>query len=113
MLYNDLLRNTTLSTDYGVKEVDEIGVVKGLTQAQEKEIGKLHGFTYNEDKKQTQSKKSETDSKDNKETKTESKNEPKKQSTKTQQNKTTPKKTTTTKTTDNKTTKTTNTKQSK
>lgn len=109
MLYNDLLRNTTLSTDYGVKEVDEIGVVKGLTQAQEKEIGKLHGFTYNEDKKQTQSKKSETDSKDNKE----SKNEPKKQSTKTQQNKTTPKKTTTTKTTDNKTTKTTNTKQSK
>lgn len=103
MLYNDLLRNTTLSTDYGVKEVDEIGVVKGLTQAQEKEIGKLHGFTYNEDKKQTQSKKSETDSKD----------EPKKQSTKTQQNKTTPKKTTTTKTTANKTTKTTNTKQSK
>lgn len=103
MLYNDLLRNTTLSTDYGVKEVDEIGVVKGLTQAQEKEIGKLHGFTYNEDKKQTQSKKSETDSKD----------EPKKQSTKTQQSKTTPKKTTTTKTTANKTTKTTNTKQSK
>lgn len=103
MLYNDLLRNTTLSTDYGVKEVDEIGVVKGLTQAQEKEIGKLHGFTYNEDKKQTQSKKSETYSKD----------EPKKQSTKTQQNKTTPKKTTTTKTTANKTTKTTNTKQSK
>lgn len=103
MLYNDLLRNTTLSTDYGVKEVDEIGVVKGLTQAQEKEIGKLHGFTYNEDKKQTQSKKSETDSKD----------EPKKQSTKTQQNKTTPKKTTTTKTTANKATKTTNTKQSK
>lgn len=110
MLHNDLLRNTTLSTDYGVKEVDEIGVVKGLTQAQEKEIGKLHGFTYNEDKKQSQKqpKKSETDSKDNKETKTESKNESKKQSTKTQQNKTT-----TTKTTANKTTKTTDTKQSK
>lgn len=80
MLYNELLRNTTLSTDYGIKDVDEIGVVKGLTKTQEKEISNLRGFIYKEDAKQEQKK--ETTTNTAKEKQDDKKEEPKSKTTK-------------------------------
>ncbi|WNM50603.1 hypothetical protein Alsa1_CDS0253 [Staphylococcus phage Alsa_1] len=58
MLYNNYLRNTTLSTDYGVKDVDSKGVIQGLTKEQEQKLGELVGFTYYQDKEQKTTKKS-------------------------------------------------------
>ena len=58
MLYNNYLRNTTLSTDYGVKDVDSKGVIQGLTKEQEQKLGELVGFTYYQEKEQKTTKKS-------------------------------------------------------
>lgn len=86
MLIHETLRNTTLSTDYKVVDVDSKGLITGLTEEQEKEVAKLNGFTFIQDKKET-TKKEEP-----------KKTEPKKTTTR----KTTPKKTTTTKKTSTK-----------
>lgn len=95
MLYNELLRNTTLSTDYGIKNVDSKGVIEGLTDEQEKEIGKLKGFEYTQSKQQEKPKETP---------KQESKQENKKETTQskaTQSKKKTTSKTTSTKTKEN------------
>ena len=81
MLIHETLRNTTLSTDYKVVDVDSKGLITGLTEEQEKEVAKLNGFTFIQDKKEEPKKE-----------------EPKKTTTR----KTTPKKTTTTKKTSTK-----------
>ena len=86
MLIHETLRNTTLSTDYKVVDVDSKGLITGLTEEQEKEVAKLNGFTFIQDKKE-EPKKEEP-----------KKEEPKKTTTR----KTTPKKTTTTKKTSTK-----------
>lgn len=86
MLIHETLRNTTLSTDYKVVDVDSKGLITGLTEEQEKEVAKLNGFTFIQDKKEP-TKKEEP-----------KKEEPKKTTTR----KTTPKKTTTTKKTSTK-----------
>lgn len=86
MLIHETLRNTTLSTDYKVVDVDSKGLITGLTEEQEKEVAKLNGFTFIQDKKE-EPKKEEP-----------KKTEPKKTTTR----KTTPKKTTTTKKTSTK-----------
>lgn len=86
MLIHETLRNTTLSTDYKVVDVDSKGLITGLTEEQEKEVAKLNGFTFIQDKKE-EPKKQEP-----------KKEEPKKTTTR----KTTPKKTTTTKKTSTK-----------
>ena len=77
MLYNNYLRNTTLSTDYGVKDVDSKGVIQGLTKEQEQKLGELVGFTYYQEKEQKTTKKSNNNTAEKpKETETD---EPKKQ----------------------------------
>ncbi len=91
MLIHETLRNTTLSTDYKVVDVDSKGLITGLTEEQEKEVAKLNGFTFIQDKKET-TKKEEPKKEEPKKT------EPKKTTTR----KTTPKKTTTTKKTSTK-----------
>ena len=91
MLIHETLRNTTLSTDYKVVDVDSKGLITGLTEEQEKEVAKLNGFTFIQDKKQ-EPKKQEPKKEEPK------KEEPKKTTTR----KTTPKKTTTTKKTSTK-----------
>lgn len=92
MLVHDTLRNTKLSTDYKVVDVDSKGLITGLNNEQEKELGKLNGFTFKEDTKKQETKKQEP--------KVEEKKEEPKEETK----KPTPKKTTTRKTTTRKTT---------
>lgn len=87
MLVHETLRNTTLSTDYKVVDVDSKGLIIGLTEEQEKEIAKLNGFTFIQDKKEPVKKEEPK------------KEEPKKPTT---TRKTTPKKTTTTKKTNTK-----------
>lgn len=91
MLIHETLRNTTLSTDYKVVDVDSKGLITGLTEEQEKEVAKLNGFTFIQDKKE-EPKKQEPKKQEPK------KEEPKKTTTR----KTTPKKTTTTKKTSTK-----------
>ena len=91
MLIHETLRNTTLSTDYKVVDVDSKGLITGLTEEQEKEVAKLNGFTFIQDKKE-EPKKEEPKKEEPK------KEEPKKTTTR----KTTPKKTTTTKKTSTK-----------
>ena len=91
MLIHETLRNTTLSTDYKVVDVDSKGLITGLTEEQEKEVAKLNGFTFIQDKKEP-TKKEEPKKEEPKKT------EPKKTTTR----KTTPKKTTTTKKTSTK-----------
>lgn len=91
MLIHETLRNTTLSTDYKVVDVDSKGLITGLTEEQEKEVAKLNGFTFIQDKKE-EPKKQEPKKEEPK------KEEPKKTTTR----KTTPKKTTTTKKTSTK-----------
>ena len=96
MLIHETLRNTTLSTDYKVVDVDSKGLITGLTEEQEKEVAKLNGFTFIQDKKQ-EPKKQEPKKQEPK------KEEPKKEEPKkTTTRKTTPKKTTTTKKTSTK-----------
>lgn len=96
MLIHETLRNTTLSTDYKVVDVDSKGLITGLTEEQEKEVAKLNGFTFIQDKKE-EPKKQEPKKQEPK------KEEPKKEEPKkTTTRKTTPKKTTTTKKTSTK-----------
>lgn len=97
MLVHDTLRNTKLSTDYKVVDVDSKGLITGLNNEQEKELGKLNGFTFKEDAKKQAPKKQETK-------KQEPKVEENKEEPKEETKKTTPKKTTTRKTTTRKTT---------
>lgn len=92
MLVHETLRNTTLSTDYKVVDVDSKGLIIGLTEEQEKEIAKLNGFTFIQDKKEPVKKEEPKKEEPKKE-------EPKKPTT---TRKTTPKKTTTTKKTNTK-----------
>lgn len=52
MLVNEKNANQKVATIYGVIEFNEKGEVKGLTQAQEKELAKLPGYKYVEEKKE-------------------------------------------------------------
>ncbi|WAX23283.1 hypothetical protein VL10_ORF92 [Staphylococcus phage vB_SauM_VL10] len=47
------LKNIKMATVHGQVEVDDKGVVKGLTAKQEKDFANLPGFTHIEDKKTT------------------------------------------------------------
>ncbi|AFV80906.1 hypothetical protein [Staphylococcus phage SAP6] len=47
------LKNIKMATVHGQVEVDDKGVVKGLTAKQEKDFANLPGFTHMEDKKTT------------------------------------------------------------
>ncbi|AFO70732.1 hypothetical protein BH792_gp028 [Staphylococcus phage Stau2] len=47
------LKNIKMATVHGQVEVDDKGVVKGLTAKQEKDFANLPGFTHMEDKKIT------------------------------------------------------------
>ena len=101
MLIHETLRNTTLSTDYKVVDVDSKGLITGLTEEQEKEVAKLNGFTFIQDKKE-EPKKQEPKKQEPKKQEPK-KEEPKKEEPKkTTTRKTTPKKTTTTKKTSTK-----------
>lgn len=52
MLVNERNANQKVATIYGVIEFNGKGESKGLTQAQEKELAKLPGYRYVEEKKE-------------------------------------------------------------
>lgn len=63
MLVNEKNANQKVATIYGVIEFNGKGEAKGLTQAQEKELAKLPGYRYVEEKKEVP-KKEETKKED-------------------------------------------------
>ncbi|UVD42494.1 hypothetical protein SSP49_126 [Staphylococcus phage SSP49] len=74
------LKNIKMATVHGQVEVDDKGVVKGLTAKQEKDFANLPGFTHMEDKKTT---KKEVKPKEEKEVKPKEEKEEKKPTKKT------------------------------
>lgn len=81
--------NIQMATVHGTLEIDDNGVVKGLTQEQEKEFANVPGFEFEEEKKTTK-----------KQTTSTNKAEPKEEEKKTSTRKSTARKTTTKKSED-------------
>lgn len=57
MLVNERLANKKVATIYGYIEFNEKGETKDLTVAQRRELGKLPGFRYVEEKRATTARK--------------------------------------------------------
>lgn len=81
--------NLQMATVHGTLEIDDKGVVKGLTQEQEKEFANVPGFEFEEPKKTTK-----------KQSASANKAEPKEEEKKTSTRKSTARKTTTKKSED-------------
>lgn len=81
--------NIQMATVHGTLEIDDKGVVKGLTKEQEKEFANVPGFEFEEEKKTTK-----------KQTTSTNKAEPKEEEKKTSTRKSTARKTTTKKSED-------------